>query len=70
MTEEFEKIISKRLCPDVAKNETLYKVRNVYSNPHSRNSFSIEIRKCEENINKNCKPKELIDDFMSEVFFT
>ena len=46
VNEEFAAVIAKRICPDIAKNETLYKVRNVYTNQHLRNSFSIEIRKC------------------------
>jgi len=28
----FEKIIEKRLCPDILENETMFKVRNVYNN--------------------------------------
>ena len=47
----------------------MFKVRNVYSNHELRNHVSLEIRKCDKSTNPNCKDKDEIDDFLSEITF-
>ena len=66
----FEEILEKRLCPDILENETMFKVKNEYSNRHHRNSVSIEIRKCQNTSELTCKDNKEIEDFLSEIYFT
>jgi len=47
-----------RLCPDLKKDDEFYKVKNAYSNETLRNSFSVEIVKCSEQISNVCKTDE------------
>lgn len=56
MSAEFRKLIKYRLCPDTDNGFIEnYKVRNSYTNPTDRNSFSISIRKCNPKIEKICE---------------
>ena len=70
ISEEMESIIAKRLCPDIMSNETMYKVKNIYTKQSLRNSISIEIRLCDAHHNPKCKSKEYVDDFLSDIYFT
>lgn len=51
----FEHVAEKRLCPDITDEATMYKLRNVFSDHELRNHISIEIRKCNNKTNPNCK---------------
>lgn len=44
VNDEFEQIILKRFCPVILANESLYKIRHIYTEQKLRNSISIEIR--------------------------
>ena len=44
-----------RLCPDITKLDEFYKVRNAYNDKQLSNQFSLEIIKCTQFNNKNCK---------------
>lgn len=48
MTENFSNAVEQRICPDIPDDYDFYKVKNSYSDPTLRNSFSIEIVKCSE----------------------
>ena len=41
VTEEFESKLKNRVCPDIAKDDPNYKVKNLYQNKDERFSFSI-----------------------------
>ena len=34
-------VMKRRLCPDISSNETMYKIRNIYTNHELRNDVSI-----------------------------
>ena len=58
--EEFKKMIDSRLCPDIPENSPFYKLKNSYVNQTERNSVSLEIKRCNPKLNKNCKSETLI----------
>ena len=57
-----------RLCPDM-ENMDYLKVSNGYTNSFMRNSFSLEILKCNSDLNPNCKPDNIIQNMLNMMMF-
>ena len=68
--ERFKSLLVYRLCPDVDEAYNYYRVMNSYSNTTHRESFSVELWKCNSNINTNCKSDDEIQDFLRSFYFT
>ena len=66
---EFHDHIEQRLCPDIEKDD-FYQVQGAYSNQTLRNSFSVEILKCSDQISTTCKSDPEIELLLSKIFFT
>jgi len=69
---EFERsIYLNRFCPEI-DDKVLddYRVMNGYTNYTDRNSFAVEIIKCNINKNKNCKSENDIAKVLDLIYFT
>jgi hypothetical protein len=68
-----EAVVHNRICPDIAKDDEFYKIRNDYTNTTLRNSFSIEIMKCSKQTSTEkdpCKNDTEIKELLQKIFFT
>jgi len=66
VSEEFESKLKNRVCPDIAKDDPNYKVKNLYQNKDERFSFSIQIFKCTQGP-EICKKDADIESFLSKT---
>lgn len=57
------------MCPDVSEGEEDYKLKSDYSNQTLRDSVSIQILKCNKNINPNCKSSEDSKRLFKRILF-
>ena len=62
--------VKNRLCPNVDDDMHDYKVKNSLMNKHNRNSYAIEIRKCDRVLNQNCESEYEIEQFFKNVYFS
>ena len=72
ISKSFSHIVKGRLCPDVPEEAPWYMIKNVYANETERVSISLQIVKCNKNLNKNqiCKSDREIEAFLDNVYFT
>ena len=70
ITKDLEPHLLNRICPNIKSVDQKYKVRNDYLNETLRNSFSIEILRCTNVTNPNCKEEGEIETLLSQIFFT
>ena len=69
--EAFQEDLSKKnLCPDIQPDDELYRLESKYSNRTFRQSFSVEIMKCTNDTNPNCKDDIEIEQFLKQFYFT
>ena len=59
-----------KMCPDMLENTNFFNVANSYSDEEYRESFSIEIWKCDKTHNKKCESDEEINRLLRSVYFT
>jgi hypothetical protein len=60
------KQLENRLCPDIAKDDPNYQIKNLYQNKNERRSFSIQIFKCK---NEDCYEDDEIERFLKKTQF-
>jgi hypothetical protein len=60
---------SRRICPDILKNDPMWAVMNGYTDEEFRQSFSIELWSCNPKYNK-CKDDSEIEKFLKKTFYT
>ena len=53
ISDEFGNVIKARLCPDVPDEAPWYMVKNDYANVTERMSVSLQIVKCNQNLDKD-----------------
>lgn len=60
-----------RICPDILERDPMFKVINGYTNEDFRQSFSLELWKCNSKYGgKKCRSDSEIRSFLKSVFFT
>ena len=59
------------MCPDTDSEllNEYFVIKNGYTNRTERLSFSIEIHKCNDRYNPECKPNEEIVDLLDKIYF-
>ena len=59
-----------RICPDLDSVKDHLRVKNDYSNVDDRDSFQIEIVKCNKSRSKNCRDNAATQKMLDTIFFT
>lgn len=59
-----------RLCPDIPDDYKHYLVSGSINDKVNRTTFSVQIRKCDKKMNKNCKSEEEIDKVLRNFYFS
>jgi hypothetical protein len=64
------KILRHRICPDIEKDDPIFEVIGGYTNEQFRQSISVELWKCSDEHDGNCKSQNEISKFLAHMFFT
>ena len=64
-----QRLLRNRICPNIDRASSDWGVSNSYSNNEYRQSFSVELWKCNSDFER-CKPESDIDRVLKSVYFT
>ena len=62
--------MNKNFCPAIENIQSEFTLKNTYAEKIDRESFSIEISKCNSQVHDNCKPDDEIEELLSYFMFT
>ena len=62
--------LNARICPDLPKDDSRWRVMNSYTNEMLRHSFSIMLIKCNPLLNSKCKNETEIEALLKKFYMT
>ena len=69
-TEYEESDLGNMLCPDVPNNYSMFRLESKYTNKTFRQSFSVDVLKCNLEVNPDCKNETEQQRFFESFYWT